>query len=188
MKEFAPYIVPLLFAVLIVRRSLRAQKIRVGRMWVRPAILVLVAATALAAGPMPGLLVLAAFVAAAGAGAGLGYLLAHHQHLSIDDDTGHISSRASTIGIALILVLFGIRFGAKLVFPELAHPGHAGQQVTQITNGLLIFTVAVLATQSIEIWKRTRPLLAAHAARRAAVAGQPVAPLPEARPAAQPSE
>lgn len=170
MKEFLPYIVPLLFAALIIRRSGRERKVRLGRMWIRPVILVLMATAALAAGPMPALLVLAAFVAAAGIGAGLGYLLAQHQHLTIDGDTGHISSRSSTIGTALILVLFAIRFGAKLVFPELANPGHAVHQVTQAADGLLIFTVAVLVTQSVELWRRTRPLLADHAARKLAPA------------------
>jgi hypothetical protein len=187
MKEFAPYIVPLLIAALIIRRSSRTQKLRLGRMWIRPAILVLMAGGALAVGPLPGPFVLAAFVAAAGIGGGLGYLLAHHQHLSIDDDTGHISSRASTIGVALILALFAIRFGAKLVFPELAHPGHAGQQVVLITDGLLIFTVAVFVTQAVALWQRTRPLLAAHAARKAAAQPTPVPPA-QAQRSAQPTE
>jgi hypothetical protein len=169
MNEFVRYIVPLLIvAVLIVRRSGRAQKVRPGRMWIRPVILLLMAVTALAAGPMPGLLMIAAFVVAAGLGAGLGYLMAHHQHLSIDTDTGHILSRSTTIGTLLILGLFAIRFGAKLVFPELANPGHAGQQVTQATDGMLIFTVSVLISQSIALFNRTRPLVADHAARKAA--------------------
>jgi hypothetical protein len=192
MKEFLPYIVPLLFAALIIRRSGRERKVRLGRMWIRPVILVLMATAALAAGPMPPLLVLAAFVVAAGVGAGLGYLLAQHQHLTIDSDTGHISSRSSTIGTALILVLFAIRFGAKLVFPELADPGHPGHQVTQAADGLLIFTVAVLVTQSVELWRRTRPLLADHAARKLAPAEAPgtvaAAAPPPGQPKAQPTE
>jgi hypothetical protein len=62
--------------------------------------------------------------------------------------------------------------------------------MTQAANGLLIFTVAVLITQTLSIWRRTQPLIAAHAARKLSGAGQPAmaaqaAPQPAAEPAAQ---
>jgi hypothetical protein len=34
-----------------------------------------------------------------------------------------------------------------------------------ITNGLLIFTAAMFIIQTVLIWNRTQPLLAAHAAK-----------------------
>lgn len=192
MKEFAPYIVPLIVAVIIIRRSMQARKVNTGRMWIRPVVLLLLLASALAAAPMPSVIAIAGFVLAVVAGAALGTYMASHQHLTIDDETGHISSRSSTIGTALVLGLFAIRFGAKLVFPELAHPGHSA--MTQGANGLLVFTVAVLIAQTVSIWRRTQPMLAAHAARKLSGEGPPVpvgvqaAPEPIAQPASRPSE
>ena len=90
-----------------------------------------------------------------------------------------------------------MRFGAKLVFPELAQPGHAATQITQVADGLLVFTVAVLIAQTVSIWQRTRPLLADHVARKLSGAGQPAPPAhsepqpnvpPIAEAVAQPTE
>jgi len=166
-KDYAPYIVPLLVVALIVRRSARARKVRLRGMWISPVILTLMTAGALIAEPMPGLLAIGGFVVATLAGAGVGYLMARHLHLSIDAGTGEISSRATMIGTLLILGLFAARFGLKLVFPGLADHAHANAEVTEAANGLLIFTVATLIARTATIWNRTRPLLAAHAARAA---------------------
>jgi hypothetical protein len=199
MKDFAPYIVPLIVAVIVLRRAGQMRKVNTGRMWIRPVFLLLLLAGALAAEPFPGVIAIGGFVIAALAGVALGNYMATHQHLSVDPETGQLSSRTTTIGTLLVLGLFGIRFGAKLVFPELANPGHHASQMTAAANGLLIFTVAVLISQAVAIWRRTRPLLADHAARKAlgASAGQgaqtPVssgdpATQPGAQPSAQASE
>lgn len=178
MKSFAPYFITLLVGALVMRRSMRARKVNLGWMWIRPVILLLLLAGAIAAEPAPDPLAALAFVVAAASGVALGYFMALHQHLTIDPQTGHISSRASTIGTALVLVLFAIRFGARQLFPELGTPGHG--QMTAAANGLLVFTVAVLVTQTVMIWRRTRPLLADHKAQKAAV--------PDAQPAAEPAQ
>ena len=192
MKEFAPYIVPLIAAVIIIRRSMQARKVNTGRMWVRPVALLLILGLALGSEPMPGVIAIAGFVFAAVAGTALGVYMASHQRLTIDEKTGHISSRTSTIGTALVLGLFAIRFGAKLVFPELAHPGHSA--MTQGADGLLIFTVAVLIAQTVSVWRRAQPMKEAHAARKLAGQGEPApmtvqsAAQPAAEPTPQPSE
>ena len=188
LKEFAPYIVPLLVAALVIRRSMQARKVNTVRMWIRPIILLLMVAGAFAEAPIPGPIAIAGFLVAAAAGVALGTYMASHQHLTIDEKTGHVSSRSSTIGTALFLGLFAIRFGAKLVFPELAQPGHHGGQVAMAANGLLVFTVGVLIAQTVSIWRRTQPLLAAHAAKKLNPGegiAQPV-PQPAAQPVAQP--
>jgi NhaP-type Na+/H+ or K+/H+ antiporter len=146
-------------------------------------------AGALAYAPMPGVIAIAGFLAAAVAGVAVGYYMATHQHLTIDEKTGHVSSRTSVIGTLLVLGLFAIRFGAKIAFPELAHPGHSA--MTQAANGLLVFTVAVLITQTVSIWRRTQPMVAAHAARRLSGEGQlgpevPLSAQPDVQSVAQP--
>jgi len=164
-QQYLPYIVPLIVAVLILRRAGRAQKISMNRMWIRPAIITLMAGAGLFVGPFPGLIAIAAFVAAAGAGAGFGYLRARHQLISIHPETGEVSSQATMIGTLLFLGIIAVRYGVKLAFPQMANPGHGGAQVILVTNCLLLFTAAMFITQTALIWSRTRPLLAAHAAR-----------------------
>lgn len=164
-KELIPYLVPLLVVALIIRRSGRSRRVNLARMWVAPAIFALMTFGALAAEPLPSLAVVTAFAASALAGGGLGYLRALHQELSIDPQTGTISSKATAIGTLLVLGLFVLRFGLKLAFPQLQAHGHAGAQVAAAANGLLIFTVTMLVVQSVLIWSRAQPLLAAHAER-----------------------
>jgi hypothetical protein len=163
--KLLPYLVPLVFAVLILRRATQARRISPSRMWIAPTLFAVLTGLALAAEPVPGLAVIGAFVAAAFAGAGLGYLRARHQQLSIDPATGQISSQMTAVGAFILVALFMARYAVRIAFPDAAHPGHGGAVVTAIANGLLIFMVAMLITQALEIWNRTRPLLAAHAGR-----------------------
>jgi hypothetical protein len=164
-QQYLPYLVPLIIAALVLRRAGRAQKISMNRLWIRPAIITLLAGFALVAEPFPGLIAIAAFAAAAVAGIGFGYLRARHQNLSIDPETGQVSSTATMIGTLLFLAVFAVRYGVKIAFPQMANPGHGGTQVILITNGLLIFTAAMFVTQALLIRGRTQPLLDAHAAR-----------------------
>lgn len=168
-KELIPYIVPLLVVALVLRRAGRARKVRLGRMWIRPAIVAFVAGAALLVSPPHGVLVIAGFIAAALLGCGAGYLRARHLQLMIDPQTGELSSQATPIGTILVLVLFGARFGLKLVFPQLSTPGHghADAAIVQWTDVLLIFSVAMVIAQAVWIWQRTQPLLAEHAVRTA---------------------
>lgn len=171
-QQYLPYIVPLIVAVIVLRRAGRAQKISLNRMWIRPVIITLMAGAALFVGHFPGPIALAAFATAIVAGTGVGYLRARHQHLTIDSETGQISSQSTMIGTALFLGIFAIRYGVKLAFPQMADPGHGGAQVILVTNCLLLFTAAMFIAQTALIWNRTRPLLAEHAARTAAPPGE----------------
>lgn len=168
LKDLAPLIVPLIAAGLVVRRAARARTIRLRRMWIAPAIFMVLTVAALVSAPLPSLPMMGVFVAAAAVGGGLGFLRAHHQHLSIDPETGAISSRATTVGSALVAILFVVRFGLKTAFPQLGDHGHGGAAFVQWGNAFLIFTVAMLIAQTVWIRSRTQPLLAEHAARTGA--------------------
>ena len=137
----------LIAAVLILRRAGQVQKVNIGRMWIRPVFLILLLAGALAAEPFPGLIAMGAFVLAAVAGAALGYYMARHQHLSIHPETGQLESRTSTIGTFLVFGLFAVRFGARLVFPDLANPGHHAGQIPDAINQAGSGATALLSTE-----------------------------------------
>jgi hypothetical protein len=173
MRQILPFVVPLLIVALILRRSMGSRKVRVNLMWIRPAILLVLAGVTLAASPMPGPIALAAFVAAAIVGGGVGYLRARHLELSVDPATGTVSSKSTPIGTILIVGLVAIRIGLRYAFPEMgAQPGgHLAAQAVLWTDGALIFSAAMLVTQAVAIWQRTQPLLAEHAAQNAPPAG-----------------
>jgi hypothetical protein len=173
MNQILPFAVPLLIVALLLRRSMGSRKVRVRAMWIRPAILLIAAGAVLAASPMPGPVALAAFVAVALVVGGVGYLRARHLELSVDPDTGTVSSKSTPIGMILIVGLVAIRFGLKYAFPELgAQPGgHLAAQAALWTDGALIFSAAMVVTQAVALWQRTQPLLAEHAARSLPPAG-----------------
>ncbi|MBI3677092.1 MAG: DUF1453 family protein [Proteobacteria bacterium] len=167
-KDLAPYIAPIIVLALIVWRGARAKPspVRLTRMWIRPVILAAATVATLALTAKPNAAVIAAFVAAGLAGAGVGHLFGRHLELSIDPATGAISSKATPIGTFLVIGLFLIRYGLKLVFPQLAAQPAArpSADIMVWTDGALVFGCALILAQVLTIWLRTRPLIANHAA------------------------
>ena len=167
-QSLAPYIAPAIVLALIVWRGMRAKPraVRLRRMWISPVIVTLltVSTLALTAQPSPG--VIAAYVAAGLVGAGIGYLFGRHLELSIDPASGAISSKATPVGTFLVVGLFLVRYGLKIAFPQLnAQPAaHPSADVMVWTDGGLVFGWALVVSQALTIWLRTRPLIAGHAA------------------------
>src|ERR1700691_4044675 len=116
-----PYLVPILVIGLMARRLIRnaPRKVKVNRMFILPTIAAVGTIATLATRRTPALCWIAGFVIAALLGAGIGFLTTHHQEFALDTDTGEITSRATPVGTILIVALFALRFGLKLVFPQL---------------------------------------------------------------------
>lgn len=169
-QQFVPYIAPIVVLALLVWRGLKAkpQPVRLRRLWIRPAIVTALAVSTLALTAKPTLGVIAAYIAAVIAGAGIGHLFGRHLELSIDPASGEISSKATPVGTFFVVGVFAIRYGLKLVFPELnAQPAaHPSADVMVWTDGALVFGCALVLAQTLTIWLRTRPLVAAHAASK----------------------
>jgi hypothetical protein len=178
-QHLAPYFAPLLVVGLILWRAARAKPrpVKPAALWIRPLILTLIAGAVLATTPFPSWLALAGFVVAAAAGAGVGHAAGRAVHMSVHPETGVLESRATPIATAIIVGLFAIRYGVRLMFPQMnvAAGGRIAAGVLQVTEGLLIFTTAMVIAQSATLWVRARPLLAAH---RAGDSGGAVEPPP----------
>jgi hypothetical protein len=167
-QQYLPLIIPVLIFALIMRRGMKAQKVRLNAMWIRPAIILVLTVGTLVASPIPGLIAIAAFVAAAAIGAVIGYLRGRHLEFSIDTATGIITSKATQLGTILIGAVFALRFGLRYMFPRLAaNPGgHLNRDAIAWSNGSLIFLSGMILAQVITVFIRTRPLLAQHAAAK----------------------
>lgn len=186
--NLGPYLVPLLIVAVVALRLIRnrPRKVKPNRLFIMPAFIALAAALTVSQTGWPSLLWLAIDVLAAVAGAGVGYLSARHREFTLDTESGEIMSRATPIGTIIFAALFAVRFGLKLAFPQLnggaapygAPPAHfhASASVIAWTDAGLIFSTAMLIATATTTWLRTRHLVEARRAQRAAKTQQPPNP------------
>ncbi|HWA90787.1 MAG TPA: hypothetical protein VG889_12165 [Rhizomicrobium sp.] len=168
MKDFAPYIAPLIIVLLVGRRVLKAQtaqRVRPGRLWIAPAYLAVLMALVMWHTPVPGPLEIAIFAAAVLIGLGVGYMRALHQEFSIEPETGNVMSKASPVGSILFIAIFLVRFGLNMWMnggagPDMAHP--PSPKLFLYTDAMLFFAFAMVSATAWEVWRRTRPLIAEH--------------------------
>lgn len=172
--ELAPYIFPLIALVFIIRRGLKAsaRKVRLGRLWVFPALILVAVIATLGSGPKPPVLILLAFAAALAVGGLVGFLRTHHMRFSVDSETQSVTQTATPLGTIIIAGLFVLRFGLKLVFPELNGSGgfagaggaghHISTHVIYWTDGGLLFAAGMIWGRAVTTWVRAKAVLATH--------------------------
>ncbi len=174
LKQYLPYLAPLLVLVMIgfrMRRSMKGRPVKPSQLWIRPTFIAVFMVVALATSSLPSLTGLALFALAAVLGVGVGYLLARHQALTLDPATGVITSKTSPLGVVLFVGLFGGRYFFRTAVAGGQAPGTVAAHSTQImlyTEIGLLFVLGIVCAQAWEIWRRTRPLVAEHAALTAA--------------------
>lgn len=181
-RSLLQYLPIALVLLLVVRRAGRARQVRIQRMWITPILASVAAVSTLAREPFPSIAALGIFLLAALAGAGAGYFRALHIKLSLDPETGSVSSKATPIGSALVVVFVVLRIGMEyFVKGGVPHQGFAaramagpaahGVDLFRLADALLIFSTMMTVAQRFEIWRRAAPLIAAHKADK--VAGPP---------------
>ena len=172
LKQILPTVISLsIVAVVLFYRMRKAGKgrpLKPNRLWIRPAILVVVATGVVCLQP-PAItpVFLAIMAASAVVGVGVGYLLARHQHLTVDAATGAITSKLSPLGMALFIALFAMRYVVR--FMAVGTPDQAAAHSPQMllyTDAALLFAVGLMAAQAWETWRRARALLAETAPKK----------------------
>jgi hypothetical protein len=155
-----PYILPLLVLALILRRNLRARTLKMERLWVYPAILILLTGTAMSSERLPGLVALTGFAVALAVGGLIGWYRGRLTHITIDPTTHEFTSRASIAGTILIGVVFALRYGVRMAMAS-GQPLPWGMHldVAGITDGLMLFLVAMMSVQRIEMFLRCQKML-----------------------------
>jgi hypothetical protein len=164
-----PYLLPVVFLLLIVRRSMATRKIKIERMWVMPALLIVAAASLFTTGGIPSPLVIGELAVALAGGAAAGWYRGRLTHITIDPETHDLTSRTSPVGVVLIAALFAVRYGIRLLFPATAN-GAAGSlqdEATIIADALTLFGIGAMVVQRLEMWLRCRRLLAEAQAAKA---------------------
>jgi hypothetical protein len=156
-------ILPLLYRRL--RKVLQPQELKLRRLWIRPAIYLVLAAGAVIA-PTPGAPAITASVLTAMALAGLvggvlGWQWGRSTALHIHPETGTLMQTGSLAGMIVFLVLIalklGLRFGLQAGAPSL----HLNAVL--ITDVSICFSALLFAVRGLEIYLRAQRIMAERA-------------------------
>ncbi|MGA7712968.1 MAG: hypothetical protein WCA81_13775 [Rhizomicrobium sp.] len=173
LKQYLPYLLPLVVVALVgfrMSRSMKGRRIKPWQLWIRPALIGVILGFSLVMSVMPSPVGLAIFAAALVVGLGLGYVLASHQTLTLDPASGAITSKTSLFGTILFFGVFAVRYVFNMTMRTGQAPDKLAAHSTQVlfyTDVALLFLFAMVGAQAWEIWRRTRPLVAQHAAATA---------------------
>lgn len=153
-----PYLIAVLALGLLIRRSLRGRPIKVERLWIIPTLLLTAAVYLVVQDPPresygPAVLALAGL-----AGAGIGWQRGRLTRISLDAESGVLTSKASPAAVILIAALFVARYGLKI---WMAQNPAKGAGLALATDGLTMFGAATVAVARAEMWLRCRRLMAA---------------------------
>ena len=154
------YLIPLgVVALVVVLRNSRPRRLKIDRLWVLPAIYMVMLITTLYAAPPPVTpLSITLLVAAFVVGAGIGWQRARFIQIHIHPETQDLSSRASPIGILFIFAILVLRFAARDLLAGNANTLHL--PVIAIGDAFIVLAVAMLTVQRLEVWRRASQMLA----------------------------
>src|SRR5207302_1164811 len=102
-------IIPAVVIGLVILRNSRARRLRIETLWIAPLMIVALVGMSLSQEGMPSTLGLAIDAAALAGGALLGWWRARFTQITIDPATHELTSRASPVGMLVILSIFAVR-------------------------------------------------------------------------------
>ena len=153
------YAIPIVVAGVVllirVRRMSRVQPLRLDRLWIVPALyLLVVAGTFIAVPPTATGWVWAA--AGLVIGAAVGWQRGKTMRIAVDPATRQLNQRASPAGLIFLVLLIAIRQGMRV------EGGAMHLDVAALTNGLLALMLGMFAAMRIEMYLRAKRLLREH--------------------------
>lgn len=152
--NYIPFVIIPVVLLLRARRMTRIRPLKVGLLWVVPAIYSLVV-LGLYVGKPPhgtGWLVCAAALAI---GAALGWQRGKTVRLHLDPDTQTVQQRGSMAGLIFLVVLIGVKAGARSIGSEFHF------DVSLATDALAALVLGMIAAMRAEMFLRARSLIAA---------------------------
>ena len=159
-------LIALVMALRIWRGS-RARKLKVERMWIRPAIIGVFLGLSIYGQPPPMTPEIVAGLALCIVGGFLmGWYRGRMVKVSIDPTTHDLTSKASPWGIMIFLGLMVVRMAARFVLRQ--EHDVAGIPVNAIIDGLTLFYAGNVVGLQVEVWMRAKKLLADAIAAKAA--------------------
>ncbi len=135
------------------RRMGRMRPLKLGSLWIVPAMYLVVAAIMFTAFPPTGPIILGSLAALA-IGAVLGWQRGKMMHIEVDQDTRSLNQRASPASMIFLLVLICVRMALRQVVGQ-----GSGVTPAMITDPLIAFALGILTLQRVEMYLRAKRLL-----------------------------
>jgi len=162
------FIIPLLIIIPILffrmRKMSRPEPLKLGRLWIRPVLVLLGCAVVLFV-PQPGsqgvlqmtVLEWAGLALAAALGAVAGWHYGKTTVLEVHPENGTLLARGSMMAMLVIVALVAVKLGLK---PALAAEGPALHlDMLLVTDALIVFSAALFTARAVEIWLRARRVM-----------------------------
>jgi hypothetical protein len=144
-------ILPILY--LRLTRMMKPQRLKLGRLWIRPALILFAAGTVLAAAPpQPSDLVWFALAAAAGIGGGWYWGKLTQLHLHPEDGT--LMSSGSQAGMIVFVLLLVFRLGMRAGIGLEAQTLHVNAAL--LTDIFIVFSALLFSVRGLEIFLRAQ--------------------------------
>jgi hypothetical protein len=154
-----PFVIIAVVLALRMRSMSRERPLKLGTLWLVPAIYVLLVGSMLVTlPPSPagwGLVILGILI-----GAVLGWHRGKLIRITRNDETGELSQKASPLAMLLLLALIVLKFGARAIFGDTA-AGHPGSGAMLLTDAFIGFALGLLSATRLELYLRARRILAA---------------------------
>ena len=166
--QYLTYLVPLLAIGLMILRNSRERRLRIETLWISPVLILALVGLALAQAGMPTPGLMAIDAAALAIGATLGWWRGRFTLIAVDPATHQLTSRASAVGMLIILGVFALRYGLRMFATESASNLHVS--VNAVADAVLVLTVGLVCAQRLEIALRARRMLNEARAQKAAKA------------------
>lgn len=152
------YLVPLIVLGLILLRGLRTRTLRVERMWIMPALILLAFGMMLSQLPPPRPIMIAFGLLALALGVAAGWWRGRTTTITVDPRTHALTSKVSPLGVLLLTGLFAVRYGLRDFAG--AHAASMHINPTEISEAFLLFAVGLVCAQRLEMWLRASRILA----------------------------
>ena len=154
-----PFVILAIVLAFRFRSMSRERPLKLGTLWVVPALYLLIAGSMLFALPPPlagwGLVAL---------GLAIGLVVGWHRgkliRIERDPDSGAFRQRASPLAMLLVVGLVVLKLGAKAIFGDAA-AGHPASGAMLLTDAFLGFALGLLSATRAELYLRGRKLIEA---------------------------
>lgn len=138
------------------RRMSSSRPLTVERLWVVPVIYGAIASFLYWRFPPHGMTILWCAIALA-LGAAAGWWRGRTIHIGVDPETHALSQRESPFTMVFLLVLIGLRYGARQLVGPTGAVTH--MEVMALTDILIAFALGLLSMQRFEMYLRAQKLL-----------------------------
>jgi len=147
-------ILPILY--LRLTRMMKPQRLKLNRLWIRPAIMIAAAGTLLAASP-PQLSDGVWFALAAVLGGVGGWYWGKLTELTLHPEDGTVMSKGSQAGMIVLVLLLVFRIGMRAEAGVEAEMLHMKGAI--LTDVLIVFTALLFSVRGLEIFLRAQRLM-----------------------------